>query len=196
MIEETGQRVTGGLRQEVRRAVQQRFKRVDLDRFKVELKDHMTHYLFEQTQRSPIVIPVVNVIGGKAESAKTVHQSKTKSAEEVAADQTAALPADARTPADPGRPRRLENVGTKIGFYSLVARCRLRTGCKQFIDQAKGDPERLHLLVRQANARYDLEQAAGKVSDDEYIRLRAALEYAKDELTNHDYPGEVPDIVE
>jgi len=76
-----------GLRNEVRRAVQQRFKRVDLDRFKVELKDHMTHYLFEQTQRSPIVIPVVNVIGGKTESAKTVHQAKTKTAEEIAAEQ-------------------------------------------------------------------------------------------------------------
>ncbi len=53
-----------GFRIELRRAVQQRFKRVDLDRFKVELKEHITHYLFEQTQRSPIVIPVVNVVGG------------------------------------------------------------------------------------------------------------------------------------
>ncbi len=52
------------LRQELRRAVQQRFKRVDLDRFKVELKDHVTHFLFDQTQRSPIVIPVINVVGG------------------------------------------------------------------------------------------------------------------------------------
>jgi ribonuclease J len=50
---------------ELKRAVQQRFKRIDLDRFKIELKDHVTHFLFEQTQRSPIVIPVVNVIGGK-----------------------------------------------------------------------------------------------------------------------------------
>lgn len=76
-----------GLRSEIRRAVQQRFKRVDLDRFKVELKDHMTHYLFEQTGRSPIVIPVVNVIGGKTESAQTVHQASSKTAEEVAAEQ-------------------------------------------------------------------------------------------------------------
>jgi ribonuclease J len=53
-----------GLRIELKRAVQQRFKRVDLDRFKAELKDHVTHYLFDQTQRSPIVIPVVNIIGG------------------------------------------------------------------------------------------------------------------------------------
>lgn len=83
-----------GLRGELRRAVAQRFKRVDLDRFKVELKDHITHYLFEQTQRSPIVIPVVNVIGGKGEATKTVHTSNgnsqpqpDKSPEEVAADQ-------------------------------------------------------------------------------------------------------------
>lgn len=75
-----------GLRHELRRAVQQRFKRVDLDRFKAELKDHITHYLFEQTQRSPIVIPVVNIIGGKVE-AKTVHQNKTKSGEEIAKEQ-------------------------------------------------------------------------------------------------------------
>lgn len=49
---------------ELKRAVQQRFKRIDLDRFKAELKDHVTHFLFEKTGRSPIVIPVVNVIGG------------------------------------------------------------------------------------------------------------------------------------
>ncbi len=51
-------------RTELRRAVAQRFKRVDLDRFKAELRDHITHFLYEHTQRSPIVIPVVNVISG------------------------------------------------------------------------------------------------------------------------------------
>jgi len=56
-------------RNELRRAVQQRFKRVDLDRFKAELKDYVTHFLYEQTQRSPIVIPVVNVIGSRTEKA-------------------------------------------------------------------------------------------------------------------------------
>ena len=61
--------IMNAFRAELRRAVQQRFKRVDLDRFKAELKDHVTHYLFEQTQRSPIVIPVVNVIGGRSEKA-------------------------------------------------------------------------------------------------------------------------------
>jgi ribonuclease J len=49
---------------ELKRAVAQRFKRIDLDRFKVELKEHVTHFLFEHTGRSPIVIPVINVIGG------------------------------------------------------------------------------------------------------------------------------------
>lgn len=53
-----------GLRTELKRAVAQRFKRIDLDRFKAELKDHVTHYLYDATQRSPIVIPVVNIIGG------------------------------------------------------------------------------------------------------------------------------------
>ncbi len=77
-----------GLRQELRRAVGQRFKRVDLDRFKLELKEHLTHFLFEQTQRSPIVIPVVNVIGGggKGEST-TVHANRTKSSDEIASEQ-------------------------------------------------------------------------------------------------------------
>jgi ribonuclease J len=54
-------------RTELRRAVTQRFKRIDLDRFKVELKEHVMHFLFEQTSRSPIVIPVVNVIGKGSE---------------------------------------------------------------------------------------------------------------------------------
>ncbi len=65
---------------------QQRFKRIDLDRFKAELKDHVTHYFFEQTQRSPIVIPVVNVIGGKND-VKTVANGRTKTSEEIAREQ-------------------------------------------------------------------------------------------------------------
>ena len=56
--------IMNGLRIEIKRAVQQRFKRIDLDRFKVELKEHITHYLFEHTGRSPIVIPVINIISG------------------------------------------------------------------------------------------------------------------------------------
>jgi ribonuclease J len=66
-------------RAELRRAVQQRFRRVDIDRFKIEMREFITHYLFERTGRSPIVIPVVNVIGGKVE-AQTTHATRLPSA--------------------------------------------------------------------------------------------------------------------
>jgi ribonuclease J len=96
--------IMNGLRVELKRAVTQRFKRVDLDRFKAELKEHVTHYLFEHTQRSPIVIPVVNVISGgggggrqavqqgkgKQDSGKSAQQAqppKEKTPEEIAAEQ-------------------------------------------------------------------------------------------------------------
>lgn len=79
-------------RNELRRAVTQRFKRVDLDRFKAELKDYVTHFLYEQTQRSPIVIPVVNVIGGRVEkNNNNLHgngkDSAEKTPEEIAVEQ-------------------------------------------------------------------------------------------------------------
>lgn len=96
--------IMNGLRVELKRAVQQRFKRVDLDRFKLELKEHVMHYLFEHTQRSPIVIPVINVINGagapkaapqtgdkKASNANPNVSQKPepapKTSEEIAADQ-------------------------------------------------------------------------------------------------------------
>lgn len=88
--------IMNGLRNELKRAVAQRFKRVDLDRFKAELKEHVTHYLFEHTGRSPIVIPVVNVISpaGKQQSPKGKGQqqpqgqpAKEKTPEEIAAEQ-------------------------------------------------------------------------------------------------------------
>jgi len=53
-----------GIRAELRRATTQRFTRIELDRFKQELKDHMQHYIYEHTRRSPVVIPVVNAISG------------------------------------------------------------------------------------------------------------------------------------
>lgn len=78
-------------RAELRRAVTQRFKRVDLDRFKAELKDYVTHFLYEQTQRSPIVIPVVNVVGSRIEKTNNGMHGQTsaqqKSPEEVAQEQ-------------------------------------------------------------------------------------------------------------
>ena len=67
-------------RNELRRAVKQRFKRVDLDRFKAELKDHITHFLYDKTKRSPIVIPVINIVTAR-KAAPTEQQKATKTAQ-------------------------------------------------------------------------------------------------------------------
>lgn len=92
-------------RNELRRAVSQRFKRVEIDRFKQEIKEHVTHFLFEQTQRSPIVIPVVNIVGGKNDIKTLSGDGQPKSSEEIADEQrrrfeemrTRLLAQDART---------------------------------------------------------------------------------------------------
>lgn len=70
-------------RSELRRAVQQRFKRVDLDRFKAEVRDFVTQFLFDQTGQSPIVIPVINVVNGNV-AARTIPASNQPSAKEKA----------------------------------------------------------------------------------------------------------------
>ncbi|MCA9333010.1 hypothetical protein KDA00_04005, partial [Candidatus Saccharibacteria bacterium] len=84
---------------EIRRAVGQRFKRVELDRFKQEIKEHATHFLYEYTQRSPIVIPVVNVIGSSkgqnpgnskensGANSNNNPKTKQKTPEQIAAEQ-------------------------------------------------------------------------------------------------------------
>jgi ribonuclease J len=75
------------LRNELKRASQQRFRRVELDRFKQEIKEHVTHFLYENTQRSPIVIPVINVVGrGANNNAKS---QDPKAAEQAAKDEAA-----------------------------------------------------------------------------------------------------------
>ena len=72
-------------RNELRRAVQQRFKRVELDRFKAELKDHITHFLYDKTQRSPIVIPVINVV--TSQKSATTKPSESPPTETTSAEQ-------------------------------------------------------------------------------------------------------------
>ncbi|HEX7484292.1 MAG TPA: ribonuclease J [Candidatus Saccharimonadales bacterium] len=54
------------IRQYLKQKVTKSFsgKRVDLDVIKKELKDEITHILYDQTRRTPIVIPVINEIGG------------------------------------------------------------------------------------------------------------------------------------
>lgn len=50
------------LKQKVARAFSGR--KIDLDVIKKEIRDEITHVLYDQTRRTPIVIPVINEIGG------------------------------------------------------------------------------------------------------------------------------------
>jgi ribonuclease J len=54
------------LKQKVGRAFGGR--KVDIDQVKKEIKDEITHILYDQTRRTPIVIPVINEIGGGQQS--------------------------------------------------------------------------------------------------------------------------------
>lgn len=58
----------GLIRQYVKQKVARSFggNRVDLDQVKKEIKDEVTHILYDQTRRTPIVIPVINEIGSGA----------------------------------------------------------------------------------------------------------------------------------
>ncbi len=75
------------LRIELKRAVTQRFKRVDLDRFKQEIKEHVTHFLYDRTQRSPIVIPVINVVGGSSSKPINGKPAEQQDPQAIADDQ-------------------------------------------------------------------------------------------------------------
>ena len=68
------------LRTELKRAVNQRFGRIGIDSFKNELKDHISNFLFKQTQRSPIIIPVVNVVTSKPGAKTNRQQAKMQGA--------------------------------------------------------------------------------------------------------------------
>ena len=56
----------GMIRQYLKQKVARSFagKKIDVDVIKKELKDEITHILYDQTRRTPIVIPVINEIGG------------------------------------------------------------------------------------------------------------------------------------
>jgi ribonuclease J len=56
----------GIIRQYLKQKVARTFsgRKVDLDVVKKEIKDELTHILYDQTRRTPIVIPVINEIGG------------------------------------------------------------------------------------------------------------------------------------
>jgi ribonuclease J len=68
----------GIIRQYLKQKVARTFsgRHVDLDVVKKEIKDELTHVLYDQTRRTPIVIPVINEIGG---GGKPQHDSNGQS---------------------------------------------------------------------------------------------------------------------
>lgn len=68
----------GTIRQYLKQKVARSFssKRIDLDVIKKELKDEITHILYDQTRRTPIVIPVINEIGGSGGSQQNQGQGR------------------------------------------------------------------------------------------------------------------------
>jgi ribonuclease J len=75
------------LRSELKRATQQRFKRVELDRFKTDVREFVMQFVFERTGRSPIVIPVVTVVGARATQRHTPEVPTQSKADKLATDQ-------------------------------------------------------------------------------------------------------------
>lgn len=76
----------GTIRQYLKQKVARSFsvKRVDLDVIKKELKDDITHILYDQTRRTPIVIPVINEIGGSGAAGQPRRDGQVVVQKEVA----------------------------------------------------------------------------------------------------------------
>src|SRR5690606_18047479 len=97
----------GLIRQYLKQKVARGFggKKVDLDQLKKEIKDEITHVLYDQTRRTPIVIPVINEIGGggqgrsqersgdRSQGGRSQDRSQNRSAERPAEQPIAELPA-------------------------------------------------------------------------------------------------------
>lgn len=55
-------------------------RKIDIDLAKKELRDELTHLLYDQTRRTPIIIPVINEIGGGAPQQQGKPQQPTRPA--------------------------------------------------------------------------------------------------------------------
>ncbi len=68
----------GKIRQYIKQKVSRSFngRKVDMDVFKKELRDEITHVLYDETRRTPIVIPVINEISGDSPSQKQPSQNR------------------------------------------------------------------------------------------------------------------------
>lgn len=73
----------GMIRQYLKQKAARAFSgKYDLDVIKKEIKDEITHILYDQTRRTPIVIPVINEIGGGGKSQGNGGQSQNARLEE------------------------------------------------------------------------------------------------------------------
>lgn len=74
------------LQAELRRAVAQRYKRVGLEQFKAEIREFVTHFIYDKTGNSPMVIAIVNTIDRKIDAkpttANTVADLKKRAAKD------------------------------------------------------------------------------------------------------------------
>lgn len=70
----------GMIRQYLKQKVARTFsnKHVDIDNFKKELKEEITHILYDQTRRTPIVIPVINEVGGSSNNQRSGQSSNNQ----------------------------------------------------------------------------------------------------------------------
>lgn len=60
-------------------------KHVDMDVVKKEIKDEVTHILYDQTRRTPIVIPVINEIGGGGQKPQNSNRPQNRERDQNAA---------------------------------------------------------------------------------------------------------------
>lgn len=84
----------GTIRQYLKQKVARSFssKRIDLDVIKKELKDEITHILYDQTRRTPIVIPVINEIGGGGGQQNTQRDQQPGSAQRPNGQRSSYMP--------------------------------------------------------------------------------------------------------
>ncbi len=68
----------GKIRQYIKQKVSRSFngRKVDIDVFKKEIRDEITHILYDETRRTPIVIPVINEINGDSPSQRQPNQNR------------------------------------------------------------------------------------------------------------------------
>ena len=69
------------MRQYLKQKIQRAYmgKRPDMEILKKELRDEITHILYDETRRTPIVIPVINEVGDGQQSAQNGNQNPRRS---------------------------------------------------------------------------------------------------------------------